>query len=57
MLPFNFAGGTNLDAATDDHIHCMQMRFLEAAVVAQTWSPFSGGKEGEKMEFQMTRAE
>ncbi len=43
-LVFEFAGGTNLDAARDFHMHDATMRFPACDRVEATWYSWGGGK-------------
>jgi hypothetical protein len=56
-LVFDFAGGTNLDPAVDDHIHAAEITFLDEKHLDSVWTSFSGGEPAHKMTFHLARTE
>ena len=44
-LTFDFAGGSNLDAAKDTHIHSGSIRILEPGRIEADWAVFSKGQQ------------
>lgn len=53
---FDYDGGTNLDPATDPHIHAARITFGDDGVDS-VWIPYGGGEPAGKMAFRLTRAE
>lgn len=53
---FAFTGGTNLDPATDGHIHGGELTFTGDGTLDSTWIGWSGGKQADTMTFQLTKA-
>jgi hypothetical protein len=56
-LVFDFAGGTNLDPAVDDHIHAAEITLLDEKHLDSVWTSFSGGEAAHKMTFHLARTE
>jgi len=54
-LVFVFDGGSNLDPATDMHIHGLTVDFRGNGKVAFTWESLSGGKKADTMTFELSR--
>jgi hypothetical protein len=54
-LVFDFAGGSNLDPATDTHMHSMRIRFVDADHVQTEWELYQDGKAAEKYKFDLVR--
>ena len=54
-LVFNFAGGTNLDAKKDGHMHEASIQFVDADTVHSEWTYFAGGKKQETKAFDLKR--
>lgn len=54
-LPFVFTGGTNLDPATDPHIHDAVVVLKEDGTVSSEWGSFAGGERAEGMVFTLRR--
>lgn len=52
-LKFNFAGGTNLDPAVDQHIHDSQIVFADGGAVESLWTAYIQGKESSVMKFTL----
>lgn len=53
-LVFEFAGGTNLDASADMHIHSAQLTFAGGGLTSE-WTSWDGGKPAETMTFHLVR--
>ena len=56
-LPFVFTGGTNLDPATDQHIHDTVITLRDDGTVVAHWSSYSAGEKGEDLVITLRRAE
>jgi hypothetical protein len=56
-LPFVFTGGTNLDPATDQHIHDTVITLRDDGSVVAHWSSYSAGEKGEDLVITLRRAE
>jgi hypothetical protein len=56
-LPFVFTGGTNLDPATDQHIHDTVITLRDDGSVVANWTSYSGGQKGEGLVITLRRAE
>lgn len=56
-LLFDFDGGTNLDPATDTHIHSARIQWLDKDRIDSIWTGFSGGQEAGGMTFHLARGE
>ena len=54
-LRFDFAGGTNLDPATDEHIHAAAIAFLDDGRVESSWIGYSEGEEAGTMTLALAR--
>lgn len=54
-LRFVFTGGTNLDAATDMHIHQGTIRLIEADRLESSWDMFEGGRLAGTNRFFLSR--
>jgi hypothetical protein len=54
-LVFEFAGGTNLDAAKDFHMHDYRVRFLDSDHLHADWQYYRDGKAAGKHEFDLVR--
>jgi hypothetical protein len=54
-LTFDFAGGTNLDAAKDTHVHSGSIRILEGARLEEDWSVFAKGQPTTSHRFFLVR--
>lgn len=55
-LVFVFDGGTNLDAATDTHIHGLEVVFLDDGRLDSVWSGWAGGEAQGTTTFRLSRA-
>ncbi len=44
QLVFKFAGGTNLDAAKDAHMHDLTITFIDADHIREVWTYYKAGK-------------
>jgi len=56
-LIFDFSGGTNLDPATDSHIHAAEIQLVDSDHVESIWKSYSGGEQAATMTFHLERAE
>ena len=56
-LEFDFTGGTNLDPASDGHIHAGRLVFVDADTIRSDWIAFAGGKEMGTTTFSLKRGE
>ena len=56
-LVFDFTGGTNLDPASDPHIHALQMTMPGEGKLVSAWESWNGGAPAGRMTFHLTRAE
>jgi hypothetical protein len=54
-IAFEFAGGTNLNASKDMHMHSFRVRILDADHVHTDCQLFSGGKPCESHSFDLVR--
>jgi hypothetical protein len=54
-IVFEFAGGTNLNAEKDGHIHGGRLRFEGADRVHAEWDYYVGGKPADKHVFDLIR--
>ncbi len=54
-LIFEFAGGTNFDAAKDMHIHDGVIRFVDADHIHSEWEYYANGKAAGKHAFDLVR--
>jgi hypothetical protein len=57
LLVFDFTGGTNLDPATDEHIHDMEIELMGDGQMESRWTGWSGGEAAGVMTFRLARAE
>jgi hypothetical protein len=55
QLVFEFAGGTNLDPAVDNHIHAARIQFLGDNRMDSVWKAHAGGEEVATMTFHLAR--
>ncbi len=55
-LSFGFAGGTNLDATHDQHVHSAVLTFSDADHLQSAWLGQSAGKNAGTMTFQLERS-
>ncbi|MFQ5528353.1 MAG: hypothetical protein ACE5GX_19130 [Thermoanaerobaculia bacterium] len=55
-LVFEFAGGTNLDPATDQHIHAANLRLLEDGDMDSVWYAYAGGEQAGEMAIHLSRS-
>lgn len=53
--PFVFTGGSNLDAAHDDHIHDLTLRFVAEDEIEAHWTHWEGGEEGGTLVIRLER--
>ena len=56
VLVFDFAGGTNLDPATDHYIHSAKLSFGEDDRLESAWTSYGEGKKAGGMTFHLARA-
>ncbi len=56
-LNFDFAGGTNLDPATDGHIHAGQLVLKEGDQIDSVWVGYNEGKPAGTMTFHLARSQ
>jgi len=54
-LKFDFAGGTNLDPAVDQHIHSSEIVFTEDGGLESIWRAYTMGKQSGIMKFTLHR--
>ena len=54
-LVFDFAGGTNLDPAVDNHIHAARIELLDEDRMESIWKAYGGGEEVATMTFHLAR--
>lgn len=54
-LVFDFAGGTNLDPATDQHIHDARIEWKDDDRIESVWNGYMGGKPAGTMVFHLER--
>lgn len=55
-LVFDFAGGSNLDPAKDEHIHSARLVLRDQDTVESSWVGWNRGREAETMRFELRRA-
>lgn len=56
-LVFDFSGGTNLDAAVDQHIHSAHIKLLDGDHVESVWTAHAGGEQVGVMSFHLARTQ
>ncbi len=56
-MRFDFTGGTNLDPATDEHIHAAHMVLVDAGTLESSWTGYKDGKEAGVRKFVLKRAQ
>ena len=54
-LVFDFAGGSNLDAAKDVHMHGARIRLFEDGRMESERASFQGGKQSDVKKFTVSR--
>lgn len=54
-LVFEFAGGTNLNPATDTHMHNCRFKFVDADHLQTEWELYMDGKSVAKYGFELVR--
>ena len=54
-LVFGFAGGSNLDAAQDTHMHGLRIRFVDSDHIHSEWELYRQGKFAEKYQSDLVR--
>lgn len=54
-LVFEFAGGTNLNPATDTHMHNCRFKFVDADRLQTEWELYIDGKSAAKYGFELVR--
>ncbi len=55
QLVFKFAGGTNLDAAQDAHMHDLTITFIDADHIREVWTYYKDGKAVAKTKIELER--
>jgi hypothetical protein len=55
QLVFDFAGGSNLNAATDTHMHSLKLRFVDADHLHADWELYVEGKPASVHSFDVVR--
>jgi hypothetical protein len=55
-LFFDFAGGTNVDAARDPHVHAGRLFVAEPDRLEEEWTFWKDGKQGDKARLFLSRA-
>lgn len=55
VLVFDFLDATNLDAATEGHIHSLRLEIGEDGLES-SWTSFQGGEPSESMTLHLTRS-
>ncbi len=56
-LIFDFTGGTNLDPATDHHIHDMELGIHGDGKIESVWNSWADGEPAGGMTFHLVRSE
>ncbi len=56
-LRFDFTGGTNLDPATDEHIHAAHLVLVDADTLESAWTGYKDGQEAGVRTFNLKRGE
>ena len=56
-LVFDFSGGTNLDPATDHHIHAAELSLPAEGELVSAWTSWGDGEPAGAMTFHLTRAD
>ena len=54
---FEFAGGTNLDPAVDEHIHSAQITLVDDDHLISAWNGYKDGESAGKMTAHLERAD
>jgi hypothetical protein len=54
-LRFDFAGGSNLDANKDAHVHAGAIKFLGKDRITSEWEHYSDGKPAGKCAMKLIR--
>jgi hypothetical protein len=55
VLQFAFDGGSNLDPATDSHMHAVTLRFVGPDEIVSEWTNWSAGRSDHAASFRLTR--
>jgi hypothetical protein len=55
VIHFEFAGGTNMDAAKDMHMHNAVIRWLGPDHIQSAWTSYQGGEAAGDAKFDLTR--
>jgi len=55
-IRFRFAGGANIDASKDQHMHSAEFTFIDDAHVTTKWTLHDGGKATEVAQFPLVRS-
>ena len=56
-LRFDFVGGSNLDPATDGHIHEGSVTLVDEDSLEETWVGYAQGEPAHTMKFDLERVE
>jgi hypothetical protein len=56
-MVFEFAGGTNLDPAVDEHIHGAQITMVDNDHVTSAWSGYKDGEKAGDMTAHLARSD
>lgn len=56
-LDFIYTSGTNLDPKKDQHIHALNMKFVNENKMIQTWVGYANGKQSHANELTLTRVQ
>ena len=56
-LVFDFSGGTNLDPATDHHIHAAEISLAGEGEMVSAWTSWGNGEPAGGMAFHLAKAE
>ena len=55
LLVFEFAGGSNLDPAKDNHMHAGRFKFIGANKLEAEWDNYQQGKQAGVAKFTLQR--
>ena len=55
QLAFKYAGGGNIKAPTDQHMHDATITFVDADHITSEWAMYQDGKQTEVKKFDLTR--
>ena len=57
VMVFDFAGGTNLDPAVDEHIHSARITVADDDQLISAWTGYKDGEPAGSMTFNLERAD